>query len=75
MLKLARTSQADIRLAASQCPAMSADVAKIDAGAKAVEAACESRGFQWCRGESTAVVADVQTKVVTDQPESPRDDR
>ena len=56
---------------------MSADVAKIDAGAKAVEAACESRGFQWRRGESTVVVVveDVQTKVVTDQPEPPRDDR
>jgi hypothetical protein len=54
ILKLMHTAQADIRLAASRCPALfSADVvAKVDASAKKVEAACESRGFQWCRGES-----------------------
>ena len=54
ILKLMHTAQADIRYAASRCPALfSADiVAKVDASAKKVEAACESRGFQWCRGES-----------------------
>ncbi len=52
ILKLTRTAQADVHLAASQCPALSAaTVAKVDAEAKAVEAACESRGFQWCRGD------------------------
>jgi hypothetical protein len=46
ILKLMHTAQADIRLAASRCPALfSADVvAKVDASAKKVEAAC--------RGES-----------------------
>ncbi len=51
ILKLTRTAQLDIRLAASRCPAFSAEIAKIDASAKNVEAACESRGFQWCRGD------------------------
>jgi plasmid stability protein len=50
-LKLMHTAQADIRLAASRCLQFVNDIAKVDASAKKVEAACESRGFQWCRGD------------------------